>query len=355
MEEQIKMKDILLPLRKLHGRLYEWKTIKWPWIKKRILNPHTVFLVLTPTHGNLGDHAIAIAEELFLCAKKVSYIEITDKQIEELYKEGFLNVFNGRTILIHGGGNLGTLWFHTEELTRAIISNNKKSKIIALPNTIYYEESGWGEQEKENSRRIYNAHTKLLLFAREQSSYQEMRKLYQNVQLVPDMVFSLDQSSIPSIRKGCILCLRRDKERTRSEEVDSVLHETVARIFGSNVTERDMVVDHRIPVDERGDELKNQYDAFRHAELVITDRLHGMIFSAITGTPCIVINSKSPKVKGCYEWIKNLDYIRFCEEPEKIERIWQELPKEEKRYPVDQLLPLFKPLEDVLQSIEQRR
>ena len=58
----------------------------------------------------------------------------------------------------------------------------------------------------------------------------------------------------------------------------------------------------------------NIFDIFARSEIVITDRLHGMIFAAITGTKCIVLNSKSPKIKGCFEWIKDLKYIYFLNE-----------------------------------------
>ena len=37
--------------------------------------------------------------------------------------------------------------------------------------------------------------------------------------------------------------------------------------------------------------LKQKIEEFQSAELVITDRLHGMIFSVITGTPCIAFDN----------------------------------------------------------------
>jgi len=74
-----------------------------------------------------------------------------------------------------------------------------------------------------------------------------------------------------------------------------------------------MHADHTVPITERIPELEKKYEEFRNAALVVTDRLHGMIFCAITGTPCIVINSKSPKIKGCFEWLKHLEYIKFCD------------------------------------------
>ena len=151
------------------------------------------------------------------------------------------------------------------------------------------------------------------------------------------------------IRNGCILCLRNDCEKTRSEDIDKTIDRQVRILFGDNVETLDMLAPHPIPIIERDAELEKQFDAFRHAELVITDRLHGMIFCAITGTPCIVIDSKSPKIRGCYEWIKDLPYIIFCEDIDEILLIYKTIPKQEWLYDNASLLPLFEPVkQDIL-------
>lgn len=44
--------------------------------------------------------------------------------------------------------------------------------------------------------------------------------------------------------------------------------------------------------------------------VLVTDRLHGMIFAYITGTPCIVMDNKTNKVFGVYEeWLSDVDWI----------------------------------------------
>ena len=53
---------------------------------------------------------------------------------------------------------------------------------------------------------------------------------------------------------------------------------------------------------------------FLRCKVVITDRLHGMLFAAITKTPCIVTKSLDYKITGTYEWIKDLNYIKFVEQ-----------------------------------------
>ena len=50
-----------------------------------------------------------------------------------------------------------------------------------------------------------------------------------------------------------------------------------------------------------------------------------MVIAAITGTPCIALSNYNQKVKGTYEWISHLNYIRFVENVDKIEAVVEEL------------------------------
>ena len=60
-------------------------------------------------------------------------------------------------------------------------------------------------------------------------------------------------------------------------------------------------------------------------ELVITDQLYGMLFSVITGTPCIALSNKDKELDGVYEWIKRLGIVKriqsISEAGEAIEEI----------------------------------
>jgi pyruvyl transferase EpsI len=100
-----------------------------------------------------------------------------------------------------------------------------------------------------------------------------------------------------------------------------------------------------VPAAERAEALQEKYDELGHAAVVITDRLHGMILCAITGTPCIVLDSRSPKVRGCYEWVEDLDYIRFVENPSQIITAYQSIPKKEHIYPAAHMEMYFQELE----------
>lgn len=289
--------------------------------------PDTLFLVFTPEHGNLGDHAIALAEAELLQTLGINYIEIPHFFLYKLRDYKLLSFFKGKKILLHGGGYLGTLWFNEEKLVRQIIKKSKNAIIYSLPNTIFYDDSAFGRKEFEKSKKIYNNHKNLTFCAREETSYNLMMEAYENVKLIPDMVLFLDRS-IPDVnRNGCLLCLRNDLEKTLSSDDEKSTLSQVQDIFGDNFQRTDMCVDHNIPSKNRKTELEAKFAQIRQAELVITDRLHGMIFCAITGTPCIVINSKSPKVKGCYKWIEHLEYIKFADNISDISDIYKTIPK----------------------------
>lgn len=356
--------DILYPLRRLHGAMYEWnlkrkrkREIKKDiseFKKKKRQNPNTVFLVFTPEHQNLGDHAIACAEIEMLKKAGFDYVEITGAKLYRMAAYQMLDVMNGYPILVQGGGNLGTLWFDVEQIFRAIIQKNPDSKIFCYPNTMYYEDSQWGREEFERSKVIYRGHNQLYLYARERTSFDAMNAAYRNVKLIPDVVLSLNKCEAGALRKGCLVCLRSDCEKTRTGVEEACLIEQIQHIFGKDYHFSDMCTGYDIPVNQRETELERKFDEFRHAELVITDRLHGMIFAAVTGTPCIVINSKSPKVRGCYQWIKDLEYIRFADHVEDIQTLYSMIPKKEFVYDNSKLAhyydELMKDLKDILEG-----
>lgn len=280
---------------------------------------------MTPEHGNIGDHAIAMAETAILDRLGIRYIELTGTRLELMKRSHQLSALNGFAIIMNGGGYLGTLWMNEEELVRQIIRNNPKSKIAFMPNTVFYENSEWGNKELERSREIYNRHKNVSLYAREKQSYELMKSIYKNVKLMPDMVLSFDPYETGAERNGCVLCLRNDREKTMSKEQETELLNICERLFEGNIRSVDMIEADGVRIQDRKAAVEKKLNEFCSAELVVTDRLHGMIFCAVTGTPCIVINSKSPKLKGCYEWIRNLKYIRFIDDVQSLEAVYSDI------------------------------
>ena len=268
-------------------------------VLERLLHPKAAYWVFTPAHDNLGDHAIAQAEKELFSKYQIKVIEVTGAELQRRRELGGLTrLMNGRPILVHGGGFLGTLWFQCEMLLRDVIRQNRRSKILVLPNTVYYQDSPKGHAEQEKSVEIYNAHPNLTIYTREQVSYQKAGALYRDVRLMPDMVMYMNKCRPSQNRSGCILCLRADHEKTRTEETEQELLRQVKGIFQENISFLDMCSDHTIAPEKRDMELELQYDAFRNAELVVTDRLHGMIFCAIPALPVFSLTVKVQRSKA---------------------------------------------------------
>jgi len=287
-------------------------------LKETYINSR-IILIGTPVHGNLGDHAIAVAEkELFAeFIPERQVIEIV-MPIYRAFASNIKRYINEQDIIIvSGGGWLGTLWKHNEDIVRQIISSYPYNKIVILPQTIFFEYTEEGHKEKEISRKIYSAHTNLIFCLRDKASYDfvlnnNFVKRPEKCLYIPDMVLALNLDTNNKNRDGVLLCFRADREKNMSFRDRRRIKEWL-REKGEKTTFTTTVYLDDIPLKNRQKTLDAKFKEFSSAKLVITDRLHGMLFAAVTGTPCIAFDNLTGKVKGVYEWIKYLNYIKVVD------------------------------------------
>lgn len=283
---------------------------------------NAVFLLLTPCHVNYGDHAIAYAEKQLLCDKSI--FEITGDQLAIYLQHPFWfkKMLRDAELVFQGGGYLGTLWFpYGERLMRSTCLLAPENKIVVMPQSVYFENNDYGARRKKESEKIYGGCKNITFVLRDKTSYNIIKEMFpeKDVRLIPDVVLCLNECA-PSEREGAAMVFRNDMERKISEsqkqKAENLLKETY-----KTVKKIDMLSESRISVKQRETQLKAHFDRFRHCELVLTDRLHGMIFSAITGTPCVVFPSKSHKVKALYDWIfADCEYIIFTDDENEIRK-----------------------------------
>ena len=66
--------------------------------------------------------------------------------------------------------------------------------------------------------------------------------------------------------------------------------------------------------DIRGLVVRHELMRFAKHQVVITDRLHGMIFSVVTNTPCVVLSSYNQKIPEYYNtFLKDSNSVFFLE------------------------------------------
>lgn len=290
-----------------------------------------VFFIATPVYHNLGDYAIVYAQlQLFKDINADDYIiELTRFEYEKYRK--LLDQFVIKAddpIIIDGGGNIGTLWPEEENKIRDIITRFPNNPIYIFPQTAFFEDSKNGNDELEKSISIYNSHPNLTIFCRDSDTFLLMKKYFTNstAYYSPDIVMYLNQTYDQLRRNVCLLCLRDDKESIR----DSSVEKTVRDYFSKKkylVYQTTTIASVNVNRRNRFKLLCNKWSEFSSVKLVVTDRLHGMIFAAITGTPCLAFDNLSHKVKNGYDWIKDLKYIMFCEDFNQTKTVLNKMDK----------------------------
>lgn len=290
-----------------------------------------VILIDTPEHGNMGDHAIVLAEKQMLkdVLPHVRYKEITANSIDHLEMIYAKFTPTGRYILIHGGGFLGELWLNEEERFRRILTAFQKQKIIVFPQTVTFDmDSEEGRKCFSESHKIYSAHPNLIIFLRDKSSYIFMQKYFPNIQtyLVPDIVLRLKSIIVHNKRTKIVFCMRNDIEKQIRDEEYAYIKSVVEKKYaGNEMVVIDTVSNHAVRSKEREERVNELLQRFADAKLVITDRLHGMIFATVCGTPCIALGNSNGKVKGVYEWIKDIPYITYLDDVKEIQSVIENL------------------------------
>lgn len=296
------------------------RRIKEKFLPKRLKtlcanNDATAVLIATPTHGNLGDHAIVRAEKLLLADMGIATFEVERYQYERLRRQIGRAVSPRDLIVIDGGGNVGTLWPEENDKMNDVVVRFAGNPVVIFPQTAFFEDSPAGDECRQGVATAYEENPNLLFFSRDRTTYETMREVSPGTAnlYVPDIVLYLDESRAGGAREGALLCLRDDKERVTDGKASAAIRSALSA-RGLAVRETSTVVSepYRVDASNRDAVLQKKWDEFRSAEVVVTDRLHGMIFSAITGTPCVALDNVSRKVSQGYEWIRHIPNIRVA-------------------------------------------
>ena len=286
-----------------------------PFYKKhQIVEPNKtveyekIVLIGTPEHGNLGDQAIANSTELFLKDNNFKYSEITLNDYQKCRSNLLSNP--PRIILLQGGGNMGNNWIVEEKLRWDVILSFPNSKIIVLPQTIYFEDTYNKNSCLETIKLVYSSHSNLTVYARENKSYEMLKSLGIKTKFAPDMVLynTPVAHTIPKNRKILVLS-RKDKEKNQESTTKMTDLLNLIKHFSFDITFYDTVLNERINVRERSNKLESFLSIIKDVDLVITDRLHGMIFSYITSTPAIIFGNYNHKIEGTYDILKSSNLL----------------------------------------------
>ena len=286
------------------------------------------WFLLEQGHNNIGDIAIGIAERRFFekyypnIPKHYIYETVYTRYRREIAEQ----IRPGDVIILRGGGSIGNTVQH-EKHREEIIDKYTKNLIVSMPQTMCFPDTKKGKREKKTASKVYAGNRNLLLVAREEKSYLDMQEAFSKTRIIltPDIVMSIDCSDEIKKRDGILLCFRSDWEKNISkDEIQTI--ERICNALTGNVMHTDMYSEERfVSLKKREEVFKRKVEQFKRASLVVTDRLHGMVFSAISGTPCIALSNYNHKVRETYKWLRNLPYISFCESVDEAINIIEKL------------------------------
>ena len=294
-------------------------------------------------HRNLGDHMICECMNAFLtdidqnvCIREIPYREY------DLRKPYLLEAITEDDLLFfEGGGHFGNLWPNGDRIRRDAFRTWPNNIKIMFPQTTWFSEDEEGEEVLRESSELYRG-DKAVLCMREKVSYAFAQARFDcRLFLTPDIVlYGTDQYVRTENRSGAMLIMRNDKEKAVSTSDEEELKEIISASY-EDVLLHDNMSSAPCNALTRKEVLCEELSTIAAKKLVVTDRLHGMIFCAITGTPCIVLDFNTPykKIGSSYEWIQDLPYIRkvtsMAEVPEALAKLDVEraytYPLQEKR------------------------
>jgi len=306
---KIKIKFILFRLKFKSNSYFNFKI---PSSKKRI------FIFLAADYGNLGDVAITYAQHKFLSTTFTDYTTTEIPISQTLAGLEYVKriITKDDIITTVGGGNMGDLYIQIENYRQMVFEYFPNNKIISFPQTVDFSETLSGLDALDAAKFVYENHKHLLLLAREQKTFDYFQLHFPSTKslLVPDIVMSLNREQPTFERKGAVICLREDKEKKLTDNQHQELLDTIKSNY-KNISFRDTHIGTDfMGLKTRVSELFSIWDTFKKAEIVVTDRLHGMIFCFITNTPVMVLLNNNHKVQSSFEWINTATNIYLVPE-----------------------------------------
>ena len=345
----------------------------WPKYNKiyKKLNKDTkgvkrLFIIGEPNWNDIGDQAIALAQRSLLNTTLKDY-QIKGILSGDFYKERIAlrkYIRKDDLIFLMGGGTMNYL-YRWEGKTRAyVIRHFVKNKVLIFPQTFFFDLSNKTQKRYlEKANLIFRKNKQLTVFLREKSSFASFKAIFPTVNslLVPDIVTFLDPK--PYVKQGskiiskeyAVLSLREDIEKQRNDSLDKFAKQELSSQKIDWLNKDILSVSYPKTPEDWTNNVSELFQLYSKAKFVLTDRLHGMIFSAILGIPCAAIDNATHKTEHTYEWLKDLPYIYLIKSKKDLELFLAKFlssPKKTYVFPRTSFVNKFRPLID---SIEQAK
>ncbi|GHT68745.1 hypothetical protein AGMMS49950_00270 [Endomicrobiia bacterium] len=275
-----------------------------------------IFLLGTSEHDNVGDSAVTIGVYEFIRKyfSEYRFVEVTGyhMQMDFKYISSFMR--DDDVIFLQGGGNLGNMYMAEEDIRRRVIESFPANKIFILPQTIWFSDDERGKAELDKSAKIYERHNGLVLFTRGKESLSLAKAYFPSIRCMNmiDMALMLSRDYAFD-RKGILVCIRDlDDESGLDEKIYNKVFEIIRKTELNYQQTKNRYGKDILPL-MAGEVVNNELMKYARSKIVVTDRLHGMLFFVITKTPCVVMGSYTHKIDEFSEFFADSNAVFFIE------------------------------------------
>lgn len=279
-----------------------------------LIGGRNVQYVDVPMYANVGDLLIMLGTERFFEKQA-----LTVSRRSAYFNFRVERVAPGEVVLFQGGGNFGDLYEHPQSVRDANIPRLHAHRVIILPQSLHFQSA----DTLRRTAALYRQHPDLHICVRDPVSFETAQAFTDHVHLLPDMAHQLwpiarhDSPAVanPPGLSRTLQFMRTDDEIAELRGTDAPLdparltrcdwpHFVGRRDIGYRQLCRALRVLHALRLD--ADLSQRTLKAWRrHVEAlvaqaavlfsahdqVITDRLHGHIFSCLLSIPNRVLDN----------------------------------------------------------------
>lgn len=283
-------------------------------------------------YENLGDHAIAYAQRKFV--DKIVAGNQKRLIVEVPSRTPIRHVIDiiapDDVLLFTGGGNFGDLYKFAQDIFTPIIEAFPTHPKVFFPQSFTFKSDTDFSDERSVSGKLLAAcnlaGSTLTIVARESKSFGLFKKHFpnNNILFTPDIVLSLNVRDnyyvehASEYKRGVKLFMRGPGEKVLDERIQEDFVTSLKMLRGYvDMDAEDYPSD--VSIDGRKLALTKLWAIIAGNEVLVTDRLHGLIFAHITGTPCLVFDNHNSKIKMTVkDWLSNTPGIVFVDPREPL-------------------------------------
>ncbi|MEM6525800.1 MAG: polysaccharide pyruvyl transferase family protein [Bacteroidota bacterium] len=280
-----------------------------------------VALLDFPNHNNVGDNAIWLGEKAAL--KKMGVEIVYQCDLYSFSEKALRSRLDERgVVLLHGGGNLGTVWPEHQMFRERMIESLPDYRLIQLPQSVYFK----NDSAKYRFSQIAKTHSNFHILLRDRQSFQILKELDLNVKLCPDMALALGPVEEQGKSLVDVVWLSRsDHETVGDQRLDTSvsvekldwlvgepgvfyskfiarftvrIRRLVQRIFRNSKFFRDHLWRSNVAFFDllARSRFKRGIRTLSRGKIVVTDRLHGHILSTLIGKHQVLLDNHYRKI-----------------------------------------------------------